>query len=435
MKAALRRSMAALLELQTRRLMARRRFTVIGVSGAVGKTTTKIAIGTVLKEKYRVLVQPGSFNDEIGLPLACFNLELPGNIFNPFPWFRILAKMELQIHRPYPYDVLVIEVGTDAPGEIPRTLTYVQPDIGVVTAVAAEHMEYFGNLDAVAAEELALVAGSKRAVVNHDDIAEKYRRRYVDEAPGEHYYYGLGKQGDYSFELATTDPVQGTTGTLLKNGHAKVVGITFGLYGRHSAKVAAAAYAVGDLMKLSPNQLEAGIQAIRPVAGRMNSLPGVNGAVIVDDSYNSSPEAAVAALEALNQVAGANRRIAIMGSMNELGEAGPRYHTEVGTACAGVDLLVTVGELANKHLGPAAVKAGLDPRNWKPADSPYAAGEFLRLMLTAGDVVLAKGSQNGVFTEEAVKLLLADPADAAKLVRQSPTWMRLKARQFGAVPS
>jgi UDP-N-acetylmuramoyl-tripeptide--D-alanyl-D-alanine ligase len=90
--------------------------------------------------------------------------------------------------------------------------------------------------------------------------------------------------------------------------------------------------------------------------------------------------------------------------------------------------------MANKHLGPAAVKAGLDERNWKPADSPYAAGEFLKLMLQPGDVVLVKGSQNLVYCEEAVKLLLADPADAAKLVRQSPAWMKRKATQFADAP-
>jgi UDP-N-acetylmuramyl pentapeptide synthase len=433
MKNTFRRLAAVFLEFQTRRLMSRRTFKVVGVSGAVGKTTTKLAIATVLSQKYKVLVQRGSFNDEIGLPLACFNVELPGHILNPFSWLRILFQMEMRLHQPYPYDILVIEIGTDAPGEIPHTLTYVKPDIGVVTAVTPEHMEFFKTLDAVAKEELALAGGSTQVVTNGEDIEAKYRHKYLDHHPA-HFTYGLLAKNDYSFRVAETSLINGTTGALLKNGHATVVGITTGLHGAHSAKAAAAAYAVGDLMDLSKKQLEDGVQAIRPVSGRMNPLPGLNGSTIIDDTYNSSPEAALAALKALEETS-ATRRIAIMGSMNELGADSPRYHIEVGAAYAGVDLLVTVGELANTHLGPAAVSAGLDPTRWQAADSPHAAGEYLKLLLQPGDVVLAKGSQNGVFAEEAVKLLLADPADIAKLVRQSPAWQRTKDAQFpdGAV--
>ena len=430
MKNAFRRAMARLLELQTRRLFKTHHFKIVGVSGAVGKTTTKLAIATVLQQKYSVLVQQGSFNDEIGLPLACFNLELPGNIFNPFIWIKRLAQMELALHRPFPFEVLVIEIGTDAPGEVPHTLTYIRPDIGVVTAVTPEHMEYFATLDAVAKEELALVAGSKQAVVNYDDVAAKYRTKYVEGHP-HHFYYGLTKDADYGFALAATDPLKGTTGTLSKHHHAHFTHINFGLYGQHSAKVAAAAYAVGDLMELDHDQLKQGIESIRSVRGRMNTLAGINGSIIIDDTYNSSPEAATAALEALGKTAVTGRRIALMGSMNELGAESVRYHQEVGAAAAGVDLLVTLGVLANQHLGPAAVSAGLDPTRMQSATSPGAAAEYLRLILKPGDVVLAKGSQNGVFAEEAVKLLLADAADEVQLVRQSPSWLSKKAKQFG----
>ena len=429
MKTTFRRLVSALLEFQTRRLFKKHHFKVVGVSGAVGKTSTKLAIATVLEQKYRVLVQHGSFNDEIGLPLACFNLDLPSHILNPFPWLRILVQMEMALHRPFPFDVLVIEIGTDAPGEVPHTLTYITPDIGVVTAVTPEHMEYFKDLDAVAKEELALVTGSKQAVVNYDDVAAKYRHKYVDAHP-QHLYYGLSADPEYRFTLNETDPIKGTTGTLYKHHHAQFSNINFGLYGHHSAKMAAAAYAVGDLLDLNHQQLKQGIEAIRPVRGRMNPLTGINGAIIIDDSYNASPEAVVAALEALMKTPVSGRRLAILGSMNELGEEAASYHEQVGAAAAGLDYLITIGQNANDHLGPATVSAGLDPTRFKPSDSPYTAGEFVKLLLQPGDVVLVKGSQNGVFSEEAIKLLLADPADTQKLVRQSPAWMRTKARQF-----
>jgi UDP-N-acetylmuramoyl-tripeptide--D-alanyl-D-alanine ligase len=162
----------------------------------------------------------------------------------------------------------------------------------------------------------------------------------------------------------------------------------------------------------------------------MHSLPGLNGSTIIDDTYNSSPDAVVAALGTLAHMPVTGRRIALLGSMNELGDESPRYHREVGAAAAGMDMLVTVGDMANTHLGPAAVAAGLDPTRFRSAQSPYAAADYLALILQPGDVVLAKGSQNRVFAEEAVKYLLADPADRVHLVRQSKSWLKAKARQF-----
>ncbi len=429
MKTLFRRFVSALLEFQTKRLLARKPFRIVAVSGAVGKTSTKLAIATVLRQRYHVLVQDGSFNDEIGLPLACFDLPLPARIFNPFPWIWRLIQMEVIIHRPSSYDILVIEVGTDAPGEIAHALAYLHPDIGVVTAVTPEHMEYFKTLDAVAAEELTLVQGSKQAVVGYDDIPVKYRKQYVDPHPA-HVYYGLKRDMNYCFEIATSELAGGTTGILLKDGHTRIAGITTGLYGRHSAKAAAAAYAVGDLLGLDLSELEQGIEAIRPVRGRMNPLLGVNRTTIIDDTYNSSPEAVTAALKLLAEAPVAGRRIALLGSMNELGADSPRYHEEAGKEAASLDLLVTVGTLANQYLGPAAIKAGLNPDHYHAASSPYAAGEYLKTILAPGDVLLAKGSQNGVYAEEALKVLLANPDDAKNLVRQSPAWLRIKARNL-----
>ena len=395
----------------------------------MGKTSTKTAIATVLREKFRTLVHPGNYNSELGLPLSVFELSVPDQLFNPLAWAWRLIQSELLI-RNYPFDVLVLELGTDHPGEIPLYLHYLNPDIGVLTALTPEHMENFpGGLDEVATEELSLVIASKVFVANIDEIPAKYRRKYI-EPHVHHHYYGLGPNPEYGFELASTDPINGTTGHLTHAGRTAVNRLQISLFGAHSAKAAVAAYAVADLLGLSKVQIETGLAKLKPVPGRMNALLGQNGSTIIDDTYNSSPEAAIAALAALDAAPIAGRRIAILGSMNELGPDSPGYHEQVGEAAAGVDLLITIGALASEHLGPAAVRAGLDPTRFQPAVSPYAAGEHVKLLLSPGDVVLVKGSQNGVFAEEAGKLLLADPSDAAKLVRQSPEWLRTKARQF-----
>ena len=404
MKTQVRRIIASLFERQVWRLVANNHLKVVAVAGSVGKTSTKMAIATVLRERYRVMVHPGNYNSELGLPLSVFEQTVPGVLFNPFAWIQRLIRAELML-RDYPYEVLVLELGTDHPGEIARYLRYLSPDIGVLTALTPEHMENFpGGMDDVAAEELALASKSKVIFINNDAVPLKYQAKYLKHHP-EVMKYGAGEDNYWN---APTPHVLGAH--------------------MHAALQVAAA--VGHQLKLTHAQIKQGVENFRPVSGRMNPLLGLGGSTIIDDTYNSSPEASFAALTTLEYYPATGRRIAVLGSMNELGADSPRYHAQVGAAAAGVDLLITIGAQANDYLGPAAVKAGLDPTRLKPADSPYAAGKFLATLLAPDDVILVKGSQNGVFAEEAVKLLLQNPADSTKLVRQSPAWMHTKAAQF-----
>lgn len=407
MKTRVRRCIASLFERQVRRLIATHHLKVVAVGGSVGKTSTKMAIATILRERYRVMVHPGNYNSELSLPLSVFEQTIPGILFNPFAWIQRLVQSEIML-RNYPYEVLVLELGTDHPGEIARYLEYLSPDIGVLTAITPEHMENFpGGLDDVAAEELLLAYKSKVFILNDDAVPSKYQAKYLKHHPA------ILKYGVHvaPFWTAPTPYVLGV----------------------HMNAALQAAAAVGQQFKLTHVQIKRGIENFRPVPGRMNPLPGINGSIIIDDTYNASPEAVYAALTTLEHYPATGRRVAVLGSMNELGPESPRYHAEVGAAAAGVDLLITIGDHARDYLGPAAMKAGLDPTRFKPADSPHAAGKFLASVLNPGDVVLAKGSQNGVFAEETVKLILANPTDTVKLVRQSPAWMRIKAAQFPGV--
>jgi UDP-N-acetylmuramoyl-tripeptide--D-alanyl-D-alanine ligase len=430
MKATFRRHIAQLFERQVRRLIKRHRLRVVAVAGSVGKTSTRAAVTTVLRQKYSTqsITHPG-YNSEIGLPLSVFEMSVPSLLMNPFAWAWRAVRTELIIHSHYPHQLLVLELGTDHPGEIGRYLHYLTPDLGIITAVTPEHMENFpGGMDQVAAEELQLATASKQVLASHDIPAE-YRRQYIDPHP-HHHYYTLGTSGDYGLKIATADPVSGTTATIYKHARPVAKSLELKIYGEPLAKAALAAYAAGDLFELTLAQLTAGLDAIRPVPGRINPLAGQNGSIILDDTYNSSPDAVIAALEALAKVPGAKRRLAILGSMNELGPGSPKYHETVGAAAAGLDYLVTLGADANDYLGPAAVRAGLDPTRLQTAESPTAAGLYIALILQPGDVVLVKGSQNRVFAEEAIKQFLADPADSAHLVRQSKNWLRTKAAQF-----
>jgi UDP-N-acetylmuramoyl-tripeptide--D-alanyl-D-alanine ligase len=429
MKAAFRRFLAAVLARQSRRLIKAHHLKVVAVCGSVGKTTTRSAIVSVLRQKYKTqaINQPG-YNSDIGLPLSIFDMRVPRLLLNPFAWVWRLVKTEAVIHGRYDVDILVLELGTDHPGEIEHFLTYLRPDVGVITAITPEHMENFDSLDDVAAEELQLVSASKYILAT-SLVPKAYKQKYIANHP-HHDYYGSQKSADFQIKVSSADLLSGMIVTISRNGRHVLKDVSLKLFGQSAALSALAAYAVGDKLGLNSGELKVGLEKIHPVSGRMRVLHGLNDSVIVDDSYNSSPAAVVASLDALYQSNVTGRRIAVLGSMNELGDNAPQYHTEAGASAAGLDLLVTLGELASSYLGPAAVHAGLDPTRLKPADSPVAAADFLRVTLRPGDVVLIKGSQNGVFSEEVTKRLLADPADVSHLVRQSSGWLKQKSKQF-----
>lgn len=198
--------------------------------------------------------------------------------------------------------------------------------------------------------------------------------------------------------------------------------------GDQGARVVLAAVAAAHKLGLSAEEIKTGVEQVKPFAGRMQVLGGVRKSTLIDDTYNASPLAVKAALDVLYS-ADAPQRIAILGSMNEMGEGSGDMHKEIGGYCdpAKIDLLVTIGQQAGEYLAPAAVQKGCLTKTFL---SPYEAGEFVKVQLKDDAVVLAKGSQNGVFAEEALKPLLANPHDESKLVRQSPYWLSVKRKQF-----
>ncbi len=415
-----------LVELQVRRFLRQHRPKIVAVTGSVGKTSTKLAIATVLGHRYKVLSQDGNFNTEASVPMAIFNLPMPplAQLKNPFTWLMQLWYMELKIHRPFDFDVLILELGTDKPGDIMRFGTYLHPDIAVVTAVTAEHMEFFKTIEAVAQEELAVANFSELAVINRDDIDESFARYVVN---GNIDTYGTSGVAEYHYLIEDFEAGVGFAGKFVSPefGEQQIV---LRLAGEHNVKAAVAAGLVGIKMGLSQKEIADGLTALRPVKGRMNILKGLLDSTIIDDTYNSSPAAAAAALQTLYLFPN-KQKIAILGSMNELGELSAKAHQELGALCdpAQLDWVITIGDEAKKYLAPAAVKRGCQVRSF---DSPYDAGAFAHSVLHRRGVVLAKGSQNGVFAEEAVKILLHATEEDGQLVRQSTEWIAKKEAMF-----
>jgi UDP-N-acetylmuramoyl-tripeptide--D-alanyl-D-alanine ligase len=354
----------------------------------------------------------------VTVPLVFFGQREP-SLFNVLAWLNVFGANNAQIAFPFPYDVVVVELGTDAPGQMEQ-FAYLKPDLTVVTAVTAEHMEFFHTLDAVAEEELAVFEYSKRVLVNADDIAGSYLagRDFTE-------YSVTSKQADYYASRKPTG-LKGqklTIRTSKESAEAEVVYL-----GVQGAKFVLAATATAHMLGVKLPTIAKGLSELRPFAGRMQVLPGIKGTTLIDDTYNASPVAVTAALDTL-YAARTSQRIAVLGSMNELGDYSQEAHEEVGDYCDPKKLavVITIGAMAKKWLAPAARAQGCEVRSFM---SPYEAGDFLRGKITKGAVVLAKGSQNGVFAEEAIKPLLAHPEDAEKLVRQSKYWLARKAKQF-----
>ncbi len=408
---------------QLKRLRAKNDITVVGVVGSIGKTSTKIAIAKVLGEHFRVRFQDGNYNDIVTVPLIFFGQSMP-SLLNPVGWTKVLLQNERQLRSAYPYNVVVVELGTDFPGQIAAFKQYIQLDIAVLTAIAYEHMERFESLQAVADEELNVQNYSKQIIYNADLCSPEYTQAIT--IPTLTYGKNRGTKADYTISNVTPD--SGSISFTIK--HANDVWFAANLQSLATPQLysATAAAVVAKQLGMADDSIARGIGKLTAVSGRMKVLKGIKKSQIIDDSYNSSPSAAQAALDLLYGL-DAPQKIALLGDMNELGDFTESTHTELGEYCdpEQLDMVITLGPAANAYTAAAATAKGCKVVT---CTSPYEAGKILAQSVQPHAIILIKGSQNNVFAEESIKSLLSDPADAAHLVRQSASWMAIKARAF-----
>ena len=347
---------------------------VIGVTGSVGKTSTKEAIAAVLSQRYCVLKSEGNFNNEIGLPLT-------------------LLKLRPEHQR------AVLEMGMYALGEIARLVEIARPLVGVVTNVGPVHLERLGSIENIARAKAELAQGlppEGTLILNGDDSRVRAMAHHTPAATV--MTYGLGLACDLHAEDVRSSGFQGIEATFYYRGEARLVHLPWP--GRHNIYVALAAAAVGLAEGLSWDEIAAGLRAGGKL-GRLRVLSGAGGATILDDSYNASPASTLADLDLLAELEG--RRLAVLGDMLELGVYEEQGHREVGRRAAGVlDVLVTVGPRARwiaeeaQRLNPALVV-----QTWQDG---HAAAAWLRRHLRAGDYVLVKGSRAMALEEVAAAL-------------------------------
>ncbi|MDI3339182.1 MAG: UDP-N-acetylmuramoyl-tripeptide--D-alanyl-D-alanine ligase [Sphaerobacter sp.] len=355
---------------------ARHPVAVVGITGSIGKSSTKEVVWAVAAQRFRSIRSQRSFNNEIGLPLS------------------LLAITD-------DTEVVVLEIGgAYAPGEIARLAEIARPTIGVVTNVSHSHLARMGSLEAIAATKAELPAALGEdgvAVLNGDDPRV---RRMAACCRGRVLLYGLSPDCDVRAEHVTSHGLDGISLDLLVGGaryhlHAP-------LLGRHSAATVLAAVGAGLALGMTVEEMLPAFQdpAIRV---RLLVVPGVGGATIIDDTYNANPTSSLAALDLLAELP-ARRRLAAFGDMLELGSYEAEGHRLVGErAAAVVDRLFTIGPRA-RLIAAAAVASGLPPSAVTTVDTKPELIDALRTVLREGDVVLVKGSR-GLQLEDVVAAL------------------------------
>ena|SRR3989339_365580 len=418
-----------ILKYQTRLILKKYRPLVIGITGSVGKTSTKEAIFAVLRRKFNVRENHKNYNNEVGLPLTVIGAAT-GNK-SVFKWLNVFinaCRLIIKKDSAYP-KMLVLEMGADKTGDI-EYLTGMAPcDIGVVTAVSKVHLEFFGSLENVIREKQKIVTHLKEshlAVLNADD-PNVLGMRTLTKAKVK--TFGFSESADFratDIRLSQKGGQFGTSFKLHTNGTVLPVFLTNAL-GPAQVEAALAALAVASSFGINLVEIVEDLSKFKAPPGRTNLLKGIKNTMLIDDSYNASPASSLVALEILKDLPGPpiNKKIAVFGEMLELGSYTETGHLEVGqkAAMAGVDLLVGVGEKA-RDIIRGAIQAGLAEDKTFYFDNNHDAGIFVQNKIKEGDLVLIKGSQ-GARMEQIVKELMAEPLKAEDLlVRQTAEWLK-----------
>jgi UDP-N-acetylmuramoyl-tripeptide--D-alanyl-D-alanine ligase len=355
---------------------------IAGVTGSVGKTTSKEILAALLGARFRVLKSEGNFNNEYGLPLTLFRLN--------------------ETHQ-----AAVLEMGMSRRGELARLAEIARPDVGVVTRVSPAHLEFFSSLDEIALAKRELIEGlngrDSTAVLNVDDERVAAFGPY---APGRVLTYGIARQAFFMAENIEDRGALGTTFDYVSPEGRLRLGLA--LPGRHVIANALAALAAASVWGIGIEQARKVLPSLRPPAMRGELLRFSDGAALINDSYNSSPAALEAMISLLAATPGFKRRILAAGEMRELGATSLELHRQAGSFAANtgaVDWVVGVAGDA-LELVEAAVAAGLPRGQTRFFASSDEAAEFFRDFLRSGDLLLVKGSR-GVKMERIVEGMLA----------------------------
>lgn len=399
---------------------------IVGITGSVGKTSAKEAVFAVLSSRFQVRKNEKNYNNEIGLPLTIIGLE-SGNR-SIFKWTKIFFIWLIKIIFPFKYpEILILEMGVDRPEDMDYLLSFIQPTVGIITNVSGSHLEYFKNVEHIAREKGKLVKNlneDQMAILNADidnvfSLSKKIKSKII--------LFGIGeraqiKASNITFNFDNFKP-QGISFKLNYNGKTIPIRLPF-ILAPHLIYAALSAVATGIFFKINLVDIAKSLEKFSAPIGRMNLIEGKSGSFVIDDSYNSSPTSALAAMEVLKNLK-AIRKIVALGDMLELGENSELGHREVlkRAFSNGAGLFFLSGDRMKEAAQELESRGEISAKLFF-FDNPGLLGKELAKILREGDLVLVKGSQ-GARMEKAVFEIMRNPDEAEKLIcRHSKDWLK-----------
>lgn len=424
MKSIFKKIITNILFLESRLILKKYKPYIIAVTGSVGKTSTKDAIYSLISSNLKVRKSEKSFNSEIGVPLTILGVANAWS--DPVAWLKnIFYGLELIFFKfPYP-ECLVVEVGADHPNDIKNVAKWLKPDIAVLTKVGSVpvHVEFFPSIESLLLEKFQLPKALKKDgifIFSNDDIAIKSLAPAIER---KQFTFAIDNNADltakdesilYEERDGLKFPI-GISFNLNLNNTNQTVKLE-GVIGKQHIYPILGAVSVAIQKNISIENIINNISKHIPPRGRMNIIKGINDSTIIDDTYNSSPDALHEAINTIKKIETTGRKILVIGDMMELGQYSKSEHEKIrGAMNGGVFDVITVGQRAKV--------IARTTKNDKSFNNSIEAGEYIKSIITKGDIVLVKGSQS-MRMERVTKSIMLNPEKASQLlVRQDPEWL------------
>lgn len=408
----LRKFIQFILKKKAKKVLKHHQPLVIAITGSVGKSSTKEMIALGLSSFFNLRKSPLNYNNEFGLPLAILGEKNPERNFGQ--WLKLFWRTR-KVHRSKNFpEMLILEMAADHPGDINYLLNIVQPNIGILTAIAPCHLEYFKNLDNVKKEKMQLMTSLKQdgwAIFNNDDSNLKDIKSQIK-----------AKVLTYGFE-ATADisPLEIQLNQKLNGKRVYIFGLSFKVKCQgniipvflprvlsfSTIYAVLATMAVSAALNINLLEVSENLKKYKPLDGRMNLISGKNKTLIINDSYNSSPQSVESALFDLDQIKNhpQTKKWLVLGDMLELGRKSEYYHRKIGEEIAWRKSynLIGIGEFAYFIVEQAKIK-GMSKEQAIYFKEKEEALKYLLDNIKEGDIILVKGSRK-MKMEELVKKL------------------------------
>lgn len=414
-----------LLAFFAKKILAKYKPKIIGITGSVGKTSTKEAVFLVVNQKYKARKSEKSFNGELGLPLSIIGIKNDPQK-SIFSWFKVFVKaLGLLIWKVKYPEFLVLEYGVDHVGDMDKLLAIAHPNIALITSIGVSHYEFFKDVEAIETEKgkIAQILRSDEILIVNADNQKAFNQK--NKSSAKVLSYGFENTAEIKAEVIEMDlhsPYGATINftTLLNNIIARI-----NCLGEPHYYAVTAAVAVAEALHIEADLIVKGLIEYKPSPGRLNIIPGIKHSTIIDDSYNASPDSMRQAIRLFDRLEAPNK-IAILGTMRELGALTESSHREIGEYIASIkpNYLITVAE-GGKIISDSAILAGMSSGAVMHFNTSDEAKKIVQDLIQPETLILVKGSQNTVRLEKVVKEIMAEPMKAKELlVRQYGDWLK-----------